>query len=118
MKIRERILRKLFPEVYTQLDKMEEIIVAYLALKDSLKITDGTVKIEGPAGILGDLVNCKIKIAPKINTELVLSKYELESMLHVVGDHELISQNVFENRPFKEVVKGLSTEIVDQEVKS
>jgi len=105
VKTRERILRKVFPEVYEQLDKAEDIVAAYLALKESLKITDGTVKIEGPAGILGDLVNCKVEIAPTINTELVLSKYELEAMVKLVGDQCLVSSNLFTNKETKEALE-------------
>ena len=105
MKIRERILRKLFPEVYEQADKAAKIIGDYQVLKDSLKITDGTVRIEGPAGILGDLVNCKIKIAPKINTELVLSKYELESALKVEGKQHLVTNCIFTSKDLKEALE-------------
>jgi len=97
MKIRERVLRKLFPEVYHQVDKAAKIVADYQQLGDSLKITDGKVTIEGPVGILGNLVNCGIKIEPKINTELVLSKYELESALKVEGNQHLITSNLFTN---------------------
>jgi hypothetical protein len=114
VKIRERILRKLFPEVYQQADKAAEIIADYQGLKDSLKITDGVVTIEGPAGILGDLVNCKVSITPKINTELVLSKYELESMLKVTGNQELISQNLFTSRESKKAIKGISAKTIKE----
>lgn len=98
MKIRERILRKVFPEVYEQLDKAADIVATYLMLKESLKITDGTIKIEGPAGILGDLVNCKVKIAPKIHTEVVLSKWELEAMLRVAGEKQTVTSCIFQNK--------------------
>jgi hypothetical protein len=105
LKIRERILRKLFPEVYQQVDEAARIVLAYQALKDSLKITDRTVRIEGPAGILGNLTNCKITISPKINTELVLSKYELEAMLKVGGEKQLVTQNYFMNKELKEALE-------------
>jgi hypothetical protein len=108
--IRERILRKLFPEVYRQVDKAAEIVANYQELKDSLKIVDGTVIIEGPAGILGSLANCKVEIRPQINTELVLSKYELESMLKMLGDHQMVSSNYFTNQESKEKIEGTPIE--------
>ena len=112
MKIREKILRKLFPEVYKQTDKAATIVAHYEALKASLKNTGGIVQIEGPVGVLGDLVNCKVELKPQINTELVLSKYQLDSMLHIAGDHGLVSQNLFTNREFKDAIKGLKVEKV------
>jgi len=110
MQIRKKFLRKLFPEVYHQVDEAAKIVAGYQELVDSLKITDGVVNIEGPAGILGEMNNCKVSIAPTINTELVLSKYELESALKVLGQGHLISSNLFTNQESKEVVKGISTE--------
>jgi hypothetical protein len=105
--IRERILRKLFPEIYQQVDKAKEIVANYQELKSSLKIVDGVVNIEGPAGILGEMNNCEVSITPKIYPELVLSKYELDSMLKIVGGRgQLISSNLFNNYENKERMKS------------
>ena len=110
MSIRERILRKVFPEVYTQLDVAKKIITDYQSLKDSLIIKDGIVTINGPAGILGDLKDCTIFLTPTVNTELVLSKYELSSMLHVAGSQSLVSQNFFRTQGSKQTIKAILVE--------
>jgi len=97
--IRRRLMNWLFPEYSRVCLFMAEIDGAKL----SVRCKSATFK--EPVVLVGNLESCNIKITPTVNNEIVLSRIEYSSLLEISGNHQTVTQSIFEAT--KEKVVGL-----------
>ena len=75
-----RIKRKLFSDVYNQLNSAKRIVDLYSALIDKQSIDGKELELDN-AAILGNISNCSITIKPQLHTRVVLSEAHFGSVL-------------------------------------
>jgi hypothetical protein len=103
MKIREKLFRWMCPEVANVLEQAESIVRTYKQAKDDLTVKGKDVRVVGKGIVfLGDVAASTIKVTPKLYTEVNLSKFELDALVHVSGDHQSISESSFDGHKGRE----------------
>lgn len=77
------------------LREVNDIILQYNGLLKYVSLDGKEIHLEGLAGILGSLNNCTITIEPKIEPRIILSEFNLEAALKLLGKQQLVSGSFF-----------------------
>lgn len=112
MKYRERLFRWICPEVASVLGQAKGIVREYGAAKDALRIDGKEVRTEKGVIILGHVTNSSLTVTPKLYTEVILSKLEFKSLLHLQGEQQVVTDSIFNAHNTK--ITGISAEAAEE----
>lgn len=92
--IKKAIRKWLIPDYMDSLETIAIMLTELEEAKKAVSVEGKDIEIKGPVVFLGSLKDCKVILSPTIKPTIVLSKFEMDSMLHFTGSYSTISNNI------------------------
>ena len=92
---KQRIVKWLLGQ---ELDKIAKALELYESIERIVKDRNSYTKKElnlKEVILLGNIADCNVSIKPQVHNRIVLSEVKLQAALRIMGEHQLISQNLF-----------------------
>lgn len=92
--IKKTIRKWLIPDYMDSLETIAIMLTELEEAKNAVSMEGKDIEIYGPVVFLGSLKDCNVKLIPNIKPTIVLSKFEMDSMLSLYGSNMTVTNCV------------------------